>query len=136
MMVRLKQNVLVGGKTLRRHSLVELNQLPEKFRGDTSLFETQADAVLVLRELSWQTTRLDSEGVKTSRPASAAAGAVISLGSLPQDYRQTLIEGTHYKSDWTVEDQHRMFDSEEERFRQAHSMEPPPIVSPQGGRPR
>jgi hypothetical protein len=136
MMVRLKKNVILGKKSYPRHSFVELDQLPPHLRNDKSMFET--DAVLVLRELDWHIERVDSEGVKTAWPANARPGATISLGSLPRAYRQTLIDGVHYKSDWTLKDQHKIFDSEEERYQQAHSMEPPSIESlspsPQGGR--
>jgi hypothetical protein len=106
--VRLKINMIIGGKFHARGSVMDESLVPENLRKPDYINQDPGDRegkVLLLRDLSFQSLpRPMSDGVPTSFPTHCARGELFDLALVPASKRESLVEGLDYKTDWTFEE--------------------------------
>jgi hypothetical protein len=112
--VRLKVNVISGGKNYPRDSIVDDAILSERQKTECAVYdlENKDGKVMVLREVNFTTTHLDSEGVKVRFPVMKAAGELITREQIPDGWK----EGEDYKSNWTPEERRELQEKDNESF--------------------
>src|SRR5262245_40815656 len=103
--VKLKHNLIIGGKHLNRGQIVDEEILTPLLRGDeyvTRNLDHKEGKVLLLQNVQYTTDEVDARyGQRVGYPISLSAGEVVDLQSIPERQRQDWIEGREYKSDWS-----------------------------------
>ena len=96
--VRLKTNLISGGRFFARDSVIDLADVPERLRTedhiDRDLEHRDGKVVLLLRDLHFQSEpRPMSDGIMTSFPIFVGKGETIDLTQVPEGTRAGLREG-------------------------------------------
>jgi hypothetical protein len=123
MKCRLRQNVIVVGKFIKRDSAIDDAMLSEHLRTEALIAYDLADMggkVMLLRELNFTTTRVDHEGVRVSLPMMLAAGELVERGEIPDGWK----DGQDYKSSWTPEERRELQEKENAAFLKQFQPEP------------
>jgi hypothetical protein len=82
--------------------------------------EDMGGKVMVLREVNFNTTRVDPEGVKVRFPVMRAAGELISREEIPDGWQ----EGQDYTSSWTPETRRELQEKDNESYLKQFQPEP------------
>jgi len=122
MNVRLKVNVISGGKNYPRDSIVDDSILSERQKSECAVYdlENKDGKVMVLREVNFNVTRVDPEGVKVRYPVMRAAGELITREEIPDGWK----EGEDYKSNWTPEERRELQEKDNENYLKQFQSEP------------
>lgn len=126
---RLKQNVIVGGKFMARDTIVNDAILPERLKTDLIIaydLDDRQGKVLVLHDLAFQSIpKPGADGVPVSYPTHVTAGELLDLSQVPASHRESLKEGTDYKSQWTDEERLQLMKAEEDAYLKQFETESP-----------
>jgi hypothetical protein len=101
MNVRLKVNVISDGKNYPFDSVVDEAILPPHMRTKEYVaydLDDMGGKVMILREVNFNVTRMDDDGVRTNYPVMRSAGELISVEEIPEGW----VEGEDYKSSWNT----------------------------------
>jgi hypothetical protein len=120
--VRLKTNVIAGGKFLVRGSVIDDAILPEHLKTEEYVaydLEDRAGKVLLLRDLAFMSLpRPGADGTPTSFPIHLAQGELLDLSTVPEHKRQSLKEGEDFKTEWSLEEQQQLQKAQEDIYRE------------------
>jgi hypothetical protein len=126
---RLLVNIIVGGKSYPRDSVVDDSLIPDRLKKHV-VYETEnrdGNIVLLLRDLHFQSSpRPMSDGVMTSFPVFVGKGESCDLSQIPEGKRRELVAGVDYKVDWTFDDQDELRRSSEKEYLDQFQNEPEP----------
>ena len=128
MNVRLKVNVISGGKLYPRDSVVDDAMLSERQKTEEYIAYDLEDAggkVLLLRDFSFQSLpRPSASGVATSFPTHLAMGELLDLEQVPEGKRGELEEGLDFREKWTHEEQAQHKLSRADIYRESEAYQP------------
>ena len=133
MKCRLLVNVIAGGKSYPRDSVVDDQILSERQKTEEyiayDLENKDGNVVLLLRDLSYQSEPIRGlDGVPTSYPVMLIAGETMALYKVPASKRQDLKEGLDFKTNWSFEDQAELRRVGKEAYLAQFQNEPEPAV--------
>ena len=121
MKVRLKTNLILGGKHIPFDSILDDSEIPVNLRTEAYVaydLEHRDDGkVLVLHDIAFQSVpSAGSDGIPVSYPVHIAAGETLKLDRVPPAHRASLREGTDFLSKWNLEQQKQLLQAEEDSY--------------------
>jgi hypothetical protein len=128
MKCRLRVNTIIDGKFIERGSLIDDSLLTERLKTDAYIaydLEDTGGKAMVLRDLAFQSVpKPGADGIPTSYPVWVSAGELLDLAEVPESHRQSLKEGTDYKTAWTHEERAGVRRAEEDAYLKQFETEP------------
>lgn len=126
--VRLRVNMIIGGKFVVRGTVLDLELIPERLRNPEDIdrdLEARHGQVLLLRDLNFSTIpRPDSDGVPVSFPIRVTAGQLVDLERVPESTRRSLKEGEDFRSAWTHQELEDLQKEQADIYQQQLEAEP------------
>jgi hypothetical protein len=115
---RLKCNVLIDGKLLKRGEIVDDAELTPLFRGEQYVdhqdLAGREGKVMLLHGLQFTVDQV-VQGQLSSFPCQLTMGELIDLETIPERQRQDLREGVDYVTEWTEEQRQKLRHEETQR---------------------
>lgn len=126
--VRLKVNMIIGGKNYPRDSVLDDQLVPERLRSKEYIasLEDKEGRVMALRDLHYQSLpRPSASGIPTSFPTFVAAGELIDLAQVPESGRASWKAGEDYLENFSHEEMVRLQKTREDIYADSESYQPP-----------